>query len=75
MVSTAEFNSCACFKLCNLLSSLDHFISDDSSFQEMSPEFPKKKKIEVHEVFNQDEDDNDGLGSARKRKLVPLGKN
>jgi hypothetical protein len=40
----------------------------------MSPDFPKKKKIEVHEIFNQDEDENDALGSGRKRKLVPLGK-
>lgn len=35
---------------------------------------PKKKKMDVKDVFNQDEDDNDGMGLGRKRKLVPLGK-
>jgi len=46
---------------------------DDSSIQGFSPaELPKKKKIDVKDVFNQDEDD-DGMGLARKRKLVPLG--
>jgi len=38
----------------------------------MSPDFSKKKKMDVKDIFNQDEDD-DGFGSARKRTLVPLG--
>lgn len=47
---------------------------DDSSIQGFSPaEMPKKKKMDVKDVFNQDEDDNDGMGLGRKRKLVPLG--
>jgi hypothetical protein len=29
--------------------------------------------MDVKDIFNQEEED-DGLGSARKRKLVPLGK-
>lgn len=33
-----------------------------------------KKKLDVKEVFNNDDDDEDGnLGSGKKRKLVPLG--
>ena len=38
-----------------------------------SPLEPKRKKMDVKDVFNQDEDDTDGFGLARKRKLVPLG--
>lgn len=46
-------------------------ILDDSSMQ--SPlDAPKKKKMDVKDIFNQDEDD-DGFGMGRKRKLVPLG--
>jgi len=45
--------------------------TDDSSLQEMSPDFQKKRKINVRDVFNQDEED-DGFG-AKKRKLIPLG--
>ncbi|CAG7720208.1 unnamed protein product [Allacma fusca] len=46
---------------------------DDFSAPGFSPaDLPKKKKMDVRDVFNQDEDDNDGFGSARKRKLVPL---
>jgi hypothetical protein len=45
---------------------------DDFSAPGFSPaDMPKKKKMDVRDVFNQDEDD-DGFGSARKRKLVPL---
>jgi hypothetical protein len=33
---------------------------------------PKRKRMDIKDVFNQDEDD-DGFGLARKRKLVPLG--
>lgn len=35
----------------------------------------KRKKLDVKEVFNNDEDDEDSnMGSNKKRKLVPLGK-
>lgn len=48
------------------------FLPDDSSMH--SPlDAPKRKKMDVKDVFNQDEDDTDGFGLARKRKLVPLG--
>jgi len=43
----------------------------DDSLQSPS-DAPKRKKIDVKDVFNQDEDDNDGFGHGRKRKLVPL---
>ncbi|XP_046400942.1 RNA-binding protein 25-like isoform X1 [Ischnura elegans] len=33
---------------------------------------PRKKKLDVKEVFNMDDDDDSNLGTAKKRKLVPL---
>lgn len=33
----------------------------------------KRKKLDVKEVFNNDDDENSNLGSGKKRKLVPLG--
>jgi len=41
---------------------------------ELSPhDGSRKRKMDVKDVFNQDEDDNERMGAARKRKLVPLG--
>lgn len=34
----------------------------------------KKKKMDLKEVFNTDDDEDLSLGAGKKRKLVPLGK-
>lgn len=33
----------------------------------------KKKKVDLKEVFNTDDDDDSNLVNSKKRKLVPLG--
>lgn len=34
----------------------------------------KKKKVDLKEVFNTDDDDESTISNSKKRKLVPLGK-
>lgn len=34
----------------------------------------KKRKLDVKEVFNNDDEDDSNFGAVKNRKLVPLGK-